>query len=135
MAKLAQSIPVIAQQALVAAIPNTPVTVNIPEGTKGRIVDHAKKNQVLVQFDVPTLPALLADKNALQERDNLEVIVETMIEIVRDEETTGGQKQEDADELIIRTLRYLASDKNRKHVEELITCYLKVPRPYKSMKR
>lgn len=124
----------IARQALIAAIPDTTVTVNIPEGTKGRIVDEAKNNQVLVQFDVPSLTTLLADKDSLLLRDNLEVIVETMIEIVRDEETTGTSKQADADDLILRALRYLATDKNQQQIEELITYYTKIPRPYKSIK-
>lgn len=95
-----------------------------------RILQEVRGDVVLVQFNIPALPALLTDRDALLIQDNINFIIDRMTDILRDQSTTLA-KQKEADELMLRTIRYLTNDENRQGIEKLIRLYARVPRPYK----
>jgi len=114
-----------------AYIPDTEIAVRIPEGTTGILLTELRGGVVTVQFDVPSLGPLRADRDALLISDTPEAIVESMRNLLGDKTLTTPMLQKETDELLIRALRYLASDGNREMIEELIELHSKVPRPYR----
>ncbi len=125
------SLRVKARHTLEAFIPDTEIVVRIPEGTAGVLLSELRGGVVMVQFDVPSLGPLHTDRDALLISDTPEAIVDTMRKLLKDKALPTPKLQKETDELVIRALRYLASDGNRELIEELIELYNKVPRPYR----
>lgn len=128
---MSKMIPVIARVTFEAYIPDTDITVKIPEGTRGTIIQEVRGDIVLVQFDVGSLPPLLADRDGLLVKETIDIIVDQLAEIIKDDTMTALTKYKEVDMLMLRTMRHLANDENRQGVEKLIQLFGKVPRPYK----
>lgn len=128
------SIRVKARRKLEAFIPDTEIAVRIPEGTTGVLLSELRGGIVTVQFDVPSLGPLHTNRDGLLIEDTPEAIVGTMRKLLADKTLPTPKLQKETDELLIRALRYLASDDNQALIEELIELYNKVPRPYRGRK-
>lgn len=112
-------------------LPNTEISIRIPEGTKGRIVKRLRGNVLLVQFEVEGLGPLRVGAADLLSAETLEAILSEMQLVMQDDSFRVMDRQKCADELMVRALRILAKDNQRAETEKLIRLFLSVPRPYK----
>lgn len=123
------SISIIAKRNLDAYIPDTEIVVKIPQGTTGQIIQENRGNIVTVQFDVPSLGLLRANREDLTVEDSLESIIDDMRRLVNSKgiEKTVHRK---ADELLLRAIEILAEEQENEQSNELIELFKQIPKHY-----
>ncbi|MGB7342131.1 MAG: hypothetical protein WBC91_24760 [Phototrophicaceae bacterium] len=124
------SITVIAKRDLEGYILETTITVNIPKGTTGQLVNHVRNDIVIVQFDVPSLGALRVNRNDLIINNTIESVVSDAERIINTKPFIAGDVHRALDDTLIRALELLVTDDNKADVQKLIQLFKSIPKQY-----
>jgi len=123
------SIPIITTDDVETFLPGTEITVKVPRGTTGFIVEELTKQIALVQFDLPSLGAVRVDRRYLKSGESLDTLLRDMQAILDTKPIGAKQVQVRFTLILFKTLRLLADDTNKDKVERIITTYEQVLMP------
>ena len=123
-------LPVSAKNDLDGYILETTIVVKIPKGTEGELVQEVRNDLVIVQFDIPSLPALRVSKKDLLITDSIDAVVNEMNRILNIKPFVERDVHRAADNLLLRALETLSTDENKAQVKTIIHLYQKIRKHY-----
>ncbi|GAB5493924.1 MAG: hypothetical protein Phog2KO_41390 [Phototrophicaceae bacterium] len=123
-------LPVSAKNDLDGYILETTIAVKIPKGTEGELVQEIRKDLVIVQFDVPSLPPLRVSKKDLLMNDSIDAVVLEMKRILNIKPFVERDVHRAADNLLLRALETLSTEENEAQVKTIIHLYQKIHKHY-----